>query len=138
MESVSSVNEGMRTDTMQPSVESSPFTRFLEWGLSAIGGAALTLVAFRTKIALIDREIKQWNTSKKAWQAARQREIDDIKAAHVEDLAKLERQLADRLKLIERRGWASLRITADIANKVGVDGRFSDQLMRMLAQEDEP
>jgi hypothetical protein len=112
---------------MQTGVENSPIVRFLEWGLSAIGGAALTLVAVRTKIALLDRSDQD-----------RKKEIADLEIVHAENIAKLEETIDERLKIIERRQWAALRMTADIANKVGVDGRFSDQLMKMLAQEDEP
>lgn len=112
---------------MQTSVEGSPLVRFLEWGLSGIGGFALALVAFRTRIAMLDRSDKERATK-----------IAAIEALHLEQMTKLEARIDERLKTIERRQWAVLRMAADIANKVGVDGRFTDQLMKLLVQEDEP
>lgn len=89
------------------------FAQIAQWGMSAIAGALVVLVAFRTRIALMGRE----NTDRK-------REIID-----------LDQRIATRLDAIDRRQMLVLELVADIARKVGVDARFSDAVVRFLAEE---
>ena len=84
-------------------------TSFGQWALSAIGGALVVLVAFRTRLALMDRK-------------------------HIE----LEQKVMDRLEQIDRRQSMLLEIVADVARKVGADARFSDAVVRFLAEESRP
>lgn len=81
--------------------------------LGTIGGAVGTLVTLRTKLAMIDRDIRDE-------QKARQR---------------LEAELKEIVGTLERRQLASLKLTASIARKVGADARFDDALVRMLGEE---
>lgn len=74
--------------------------------VSAAAGAAVTLVAFRTRLALGDQKV-----------------------------AAMESHFDERLDLISRRQMLTLQIVADIARKEGVDGRFSDAIVRFLAEE---
>jgi hypothetical protein len=79
----------------------------------AIGGALVTLVAFRTKIAIMDRRINDRRT----------------------EIEKLEEKITDRLDTIDRRQALVLEIVADVARKVGADARFSDAVVRFVAEE---
>lgn len=84
----------------------SPFAQWL-LGLfgGLLGGAFGTLIAFRTTLY------------------AMKRDIADQKVA---------------LTKVQDRQFAVLRLTADIARKVGVDGRvFDDALVRMLTSDAE-
>lgn len=87
--------------------------RLLQWVVSAAAGALLTLVAFRTRFVLIERDMK-----------TRKEELEELKA-------KIETQLG----AIERRQMMTLQIVSDIARKVGVDARFSDTLVKFLSDE---
>lgn len=74
--------------------------------VSAGAGAAVTLVAFRTRLALGDQKV-----------------------------ASMEEEFRNRLDQISRRQMLTLQIVADIARKEGVDGRFSDAIVRFLSEE---
>jgi hypothetical protein len=86
---------------------------FAQWFLSAIGGALVVLVAFRTKIALMDKRIQE----------------------RKDEIMRLERDLTQRLDAIDRRQGLILEIVADVARKVGADARFSDAVVRFLSEE---
>lgn len=77
--------------------------------VSAGAGSAVTLVAFRTRLALGDQKV-----------------------------AAMEEDFRNRLDQISRRQMLTLQIVADIARKEGVDGRFSDAIVRFLAEEANP
>lgn len=80
--------------------------------LGAVGGAFGTLIALRTKLASMQRDIGDETEARK----------------------NLETQLCDRMDTMKQQQTTMLRIVADIARKVGVDGRqFDDALIRMLA-----
>lgn len=96
-----------------PLTSPSIFTQAAEWALSAVGGAFLVFVAFRTRLALMDRRIQ-----------SRKTEIEE-----------LEKSVMQRLDTIDRRQALVLEIVADIARKVGVDSRFSDAVVRFLSEE---
>lgn len=96
--------------TVAPAATISAFVQTI---VSAIGGALVTVVAFRTKIALMDRRIE----SRKS------------------EIFALEEKLTTRLEAINRRQALMLDIVADIARKVGADARFSDAVVRFLAEE---
>jgi hypothetical protein len=85
---------------------------------SALGGSLVTLVAFRTKLALMDRRIE----------------------ARKAETATLRTELTARLHGIERRQIVTLQILADLARKEGVDARWSDALIRFITadQDSEP
>lgn len=74
--------------------------------VSAGAGSAVTLVAFRTRLALGDQKV-----------------------------AAMEEDFRNRLDQISRRQMLTLQIVADIARKEGVDGRFSDAIVRFLSEE---
>lgn len=81
-------------------------TQLLSVALSAGAGAAVTLVAFRTRLALGDQKV-----------------------------AAMEEHFDERLDMISRRQMLTLQILADLARKEGIDGRFSDAIVRFLAEE---
>lgn len=81
----------------------------------AIGGALTAIVALRTRLAMM------------------QRDIDDNRKS----LRMLTGRIDDRLGKMDRRQIISLQIMADVARKVGADGRFSDQLVKFLASDAE-
>lgn len=86
---------------------------FLAMAYGAIGGALVTVVALRTRLAMMGRDIS-----------------DNKKA-----IEKLEKEIERRLETMDRRSIFALQIMADVARKVGADGRFSDQVIRMLSDE---
>ncbi len=77
----------------------------------AFGGAVITLVALRTRLAMM------------------QRDIDDTKA----EAKKFREGLDTRLSLMSRQQVLCLQIMSDVAHKVGADNRFSDQIVKFLA-----
>jgi hypothetical protein len=94
-----------------PIDDGSSLARFFEWVGSAVGGAFVALVAFRTRLALNDKRMD----------------------GHDARVLELQR----RFDLIDRRQIVTLEILADIANKLGIDGRFSDLVMKFLADDRE-
>lgn len=100
------------------------FLRLLQVMGAAMGGALVTLVAFRTRLALMDRRIDD-----------RKAEIDREIADRKTENEALERRISDHMEKMDRRSIEQLRMTADIARKVGVDNRFTDAVLRMLADE---
>lgn len=96
----------------------------LQWIVSAAAGAMLTLVAFRTRFVVIEMKLDQ-----------RKQSIDDEAKARQEAFARVEADVMDKLAAIDRRSMMTLRITADIAKKVGIDQRISDTLVRFLTDE---
>lgn len=116
---------------ISPSTDENPVLRIAEWALSALGGALVMLVGLRTKLAMMGRDTKE---AKAAAQAARET---------AEQLAKALEQRIDervavfegRLGLIDRRTLEMMRLLADIARAVNVDQRYTDTVLRMLADE---
>lgn len=90
------------------------FTTIMQWILSAIGGALVVLVAFRTRMVRMNDRID-----------TRGREIAD-----------LEKRILARIGLMEKRQMLTLEIMADVARKVGVDSRFSDRIVRFLMADE--
>ncbi len=91
---------------------------------AAIFGALVSLVAFRTRLALMDREIA------------------DLKLEIAEQRADTERRHNANLEAwrthvenINRRQAMLLEIVAGIARKIGVDHRFNDVLVRFMNDE---
>ncbi len=74
--------------------------------VSGGAGAAVTLVAFRTRLALADKRVGDMET-----------------------------HFDERLDMISRRQMLTLQILADLARKEGIDGRFSDAIVRFLSEE---
>lgn len=99
-------------------------SRILEIALSAGAGAVVTLVAFRTRFALLETAMATRDKAMK--------EEFDRRAAELEAI---ERRIDARLDTLDRRTIMSLQILANVAKKVGVDNRFSDTLVRFLADE---
>lgn len=98
--------------------------RLLEVCMSAGAGAVVTLVAFRTRFAVLETSIANRDKAMKEEFDRRTLELEAI-----------EKRIDTRLDALDRRTIMSLQILADIAKKVGVDQRFSDTLVRFLADE---
>lgn len=107
--------------------ESSFLVRAAEWLLSAIGGALVTVVAFRTKIALMDKRFDDQDRTITLAAEERSRMIKQ-----------LDEEIEKRLTAIERKQSLILDVLVDIARKVGVDARFSDTVIRFLRDADAP
>lgn len=109
---------------MQITAGGSDTIRILEWIASGIGGALVALVAFRTKLALMDREIaglKEDLQMLREENQQRHKENQDLWTTAMEEM--------------NRRQNMVLEIVAGIARKVGVDARMSDTLIRYLSEE---
>lgn len=104
--------------------DSGVVSRLLELALSAGAGAVVTLVAFRTRFALLENAIAQ-----------RTKAETDAAVLRAKELAEIEARLDARLDAFDRRQMMTLQILADVAKKVGVDQRFSDTLVRFLSEE---
>lgn len=139
--------------------------RPLEWLMSAAGGALVALVAFRTKIHLMDREIR-------SNKATADKEIQDLQKDILEaialfretvrehrndvtvETARAERATRDELSglrtevakrheenrrdlsVLRRQQLMTLQIVADLARASGTDKRLSDTVIRMLGDVD--
>jgi hypothetical protein len=126
--------------------------RIIEWIASALGGALLALVAFRTQLVVLQRDtVTAKAVADEALSVARavatknladlheevRREIA-AERAHMESMVNsMENRLFERLEHLGRRQHAQLQMTADIARTVGADKRFSDSLLKMLADTGE-
>lgn len=91
---------------------------FTQWTLGvllgAIGGSVGTFVTQRTRLAMM------------------QRDIDDVGKDRQRDRDHFD----ERVDMMDRRQMVMLRLVADVARKVGVDGRqFDDALVRMLTDD---
>lgn len=104
--------------------ENAAISRLLEICLSAGAGAVVTLVAFRTRFAVLETSI-----------SARDKALREDMDRRAAELEAIEKRIDARLDALDRRTIMSLQILADIAKKVGVDQRFSDTLVRFLADE---
>lgn len=84
--------------------------------LSAIGGAVIAFVGFRTQIALLKRKTHTESEIRKT------------------EISRLEERFDIRLHTIERNQQVQLEILVDIAQAAGLDKRVTDGLLRMLAE----
>lgn len=95
--------------------------KLITLALGGIGGAFGAFVALKIKL----NDMKRDNEDTK-------RDIGDERAAR----ERLESDLVGRMESVARKQTQTLRVVANIARKVGVDGReFDDALIRMLADE---
>jgi hypothetical protein len=90
--------------------------------LGGLGGALVTLVAWRTRITVMEITIRQ-----------QAKELADLKLDMIESDAKAEQ----RHNQVQRRLLVNLQILAAIAGKVGVDKRYDDLLIRALTGGDD-
>ncbi len=104
--------------------ENAALQRLLEICMSAGAGAVVTLVAFRTRFAVLETSI-----------ASRDKAMKEDAERRAAELEALETRIDAKLDSLDRRTIMSLQILADIAKKVGADQRFSDTLVRFLADE---
>lgn len=81
--------------------------------IGGIGGAVVAVVALRTRLALMRRDIRD--------AATKQIELEARLDAHV--------------ILVERRQLIQLEMTADICRKLGIDARWGDVITRFIAEE---
>ena len=102
--------------------------QFVWSAASAVGGALVCLVAFRTRLALLDRDIA---SNKRAGELQISALRDDAQRLH----SGLENRIMTRLDALDRRQSFLLQMVADIAQKSGADQRFSDAVVRFLAEE---
>lgn len=96
-----------------PADDSSMLTKFVELVTSAVGGALVVLVAFRTRLALIDSRIE------------------------IEEKARIEaaKEAKRRFDLIDRRQIVTLELLADVARALNIENRYGDTLMKFLSKE---
>lgn len=104
--------------------ENSEVLRWWQWLVSAAGGALITLVAFRTNIALMNKRIDD-----------RKKEIEEAERRAIQRIEHLEEHLDLRLKNIDRKQTVMLQMLVDIARKSGVDNRITDALVTLLSED---
>lgn len=120
--------------------------RIVEWALSFVGGAGAAFVFFRTRLALIERQLDTLVQAEKkreaeaTQRAADERNDDTVKemrvAAAIRDaVTDAESALDTRLRTVESRLTMLIRLLADIAKQVGVEKRFTDDIVTMLADD---
>lgn len=97
---------------------------WVQWIITAAGGALITLVAFRTRFVVLEGRVGD-----------AEKRMEERRVAHDADMKAVQDQIDKRLGTIERRQMMTLQVIADIAKKVGVDGRMGDTLMHFLAEE---
>lgn len=98
-----------------PAADDGIMAKIIELCVSATAGALVTLVAFRTRLALMDKRMDGSETK-----------ADERHEA-----------ITRRLDTIDRRQIVTLQIMADVASKLQIDGRFTDMLVKFLAEERE-
>lgn len=125
----------------------SALLRILEWIASAAGGALVTFVGFRTKLAMMDgrmdRQDEKIDDQNKA--------IEDHRSSIAVEAMRGERALRDafdrlamdtnarhednqaQLRLVRSQQLLTLKMIADIARQTGADKRFDDEVWRLLA-----
>lgn len=88
----------------------------LSAALGMVGGAFAAMVWTRTQFQLLSSRLTKQD----------------------ERLTSMQEGFNRKVESMERRQVLQLQISADIARKVGADGRFTDALVRYLADEQEP
>ena len=116
----------MMMQTPPPSGDQGLVMRLIESAGAAIFGALVSLVAFRTRLAVMDRDIAQVQAELKEQRA-------DTERRHKENIEAAAANARDS----NRKQAMLLEIVASIARKVGADARFSDALVRFLTEEDD-
>lgn len=111
------------------------FDRLAQWILSAVAGALVVLVTFRTRLALIDRELELRKAEILAHKGVTEAIIRDARQDSARVSLELENRIMERLNAIDRRLSFTLEMVADIARKSGADQRFSDRILKFLADE---
>ncbi len=119
--------------------------RIIEMVFAAGGGALVTLVAFRTKIAMMNRDITDARAEARDAKSLAtdlastvQRLLDSRMETLTEDLHRQFDPINQRLVMLDRRMYEMLLIVVDFARATGNDKRLSNGLMRMLADEPSP
>lgn len=109
-----------------PPASDSLVMRLIESAGAAIFGVLVSLVTFRTRLALLDKEIADLKTALETQRV-------DTERRHAEN-----RELWEgHMTAVNRRQAMMLEIVAGIARKVGADHRFSDSLVRFLTEEEQ-
>lgn len=125
----------------------SALIRILEWIASAAGGALVTFVGFRTKLAMMDgrmdRQDEKINEQIKAIEDHRNDvAIEAMRGERAlrEAFDRLATETNDRhednqaqLRLVRSQQLLTLKMIADIARQTGADKRFDDEVWRLLA-----
>lgn len=100
------------------------FARLSESVVSAVFGALVVLVTFRTRLALMDREI-----------AGLKKDLSDHRTETERRHSESQELWTNYMEQMNRRQNMVLEIVAGIARKVGTDARFSDALLRFLNED---
>ena len=111
------------------------FQSIAQWMLSAVGGALVVLVTFRTRLALIDKEIELRKAENEKHERETNRRLIDLRNETTQILVEAENRLATRLGSIDRRQTFMLEIMADFARQSGTDKRLGDRVLTFLADE---
>lgn len=106
-----------------------------EWLLSAAGGALIVLVGVRTRLALIDRELKLRREENERIEREYHRNMNDLRNETTRLMVDVENRIANRLNSIDRRQTFMLEIMADFAQQSGTDKRLGDRVLKFLAGE---
>lgn len=125
----------------------SALIRILEWIASAAGGALVTFVGFRTKLAMMDGRMDRQDERL----AEQNKVIDDHRSDVAIEAMRGERALREafdrlaketnerhednqgQLRLVRSQQLLTLKMIADIARHTGADKRFDDEVWRLLA-----
>lgn len=104
--------------------------------LGVVGGAITTLVAFRTRLSNMQRDIGDANKALEDHAETERMARERLEADLTGRMDRHEQDLAGQLASLDRRQMAMLKIVVSVARKVGVDNReFDDALVRMLTDE---
>jgi hypothetical protein len=125
----------------------SALLRILEWIASAAGGALVTFVGFRTKLAMMDgrmdRQDEKIEEQVKSISDHRNNiamEAMRAERSFRETIERLSSETNERhednqaqLRLMRSQQLLTLKMIADIARQTGADKRFDDEVWRLLA-----
>jgi hypothetical protein len=125
-----------------------------KYAASGLLGAAITLVAFRTKLVLMQRQIKAQNKEIEEHKAAQELRVNKMREELMTEIARVSQRLQDSLAQIsvdterrheenritqatlDRRSMFTLRLMADVARKLGADSRIDDAVIKFFTEED--
>lgn len=103
--------------------------------MSAIGGALVVLVTFRTRLALLDKEIELRKAEIEKLRKDAESEARSMRGDVQRIITDSENRIMSRIAAFDRRQRFMLEIVADFARATGTDKRLGDKVLTFLADE---
>lgn len=120
------------------------FFRVLEWIGSFVLGSLISFIAFKTRIALMERRLDAQEAELKAHRQHTKADAErmenslrnSIETLRV-DMDERHEENKGRQRMMERRQMFTLKLVADVARKIGIDNRVDDVVIAFLTKDNE-